>query len=57
MPICLHLGKKTSASMTSKNNLSEIHMSQELYWGALSPSPYFLLNQYILCVSISYIDI
>lgn len=31
MPICLHLGKQTSAFMTSKNNLSQIHMSQELY--------------------------
>ena len=46
MPICLHLGKQTSAFMTSKNNLSEILMSQELYWGALSPSPYVLLTQY-----------
>ena len=44
--VCGRLGKQISVFTTSKNNLSEIHVSQGLYWGSPSLSSYFLLSEY-----------
>ena len=43
--VCGRIGNQTSVRKKSKNNLREIHISQGLFWGSPSLSPYFLLAQ------------